>query len=160
MELNKTGGVLTNDQCVVGGTVTYGGTLTVTGLGGAYAPGDTFQLFNAGARAGSFSTINLPAHVTWNTSNLGVNGTISVVSVTPPAITSSTSLGAGGFQLSFNGPAGNTYRVLAQTNVTAAPIATQWAPIATNLFGPSGAATFTDVNATNFPLRFYLISVP
>jgi len=160
LEVDKSSGSATNDQVAVGGTITYGGTLTVTGLGGAYAPGDTFKLFNASSYVGSFSAFNLPVGVVWNTSNLGINGTITVVSVSSPAISAATSLGASGFQLNFSGPAGNTYRVLTQTNPAASTISAMWTPIVTNLFGTSGTATFTDLAATNFPQRYYLISVP
>jgi hypothetical protein len=76
---------LTNDSVIVGGTVTYGGTLTVN-ASNALVAGDTFTLFRAGAISGSFTTINLPtltAGLSW-VNNLLVNGTISVTAGTPP----------------------------------------------------------------------------
>ena len=54
----------------------------MTNLAGTLALGNTFTLFSASLYAGSFSTINLPtlpAGLSWNTSKLVVNGSISVV---------------------------------------------------------------------------------
>jgi fibronectin-binding autotransporter adhesin len=155
MEISKVSGT-TNDQ-VVATNVTYGGTLTVSGVGGAYVPGDIFKLFAATTYvASSFSTINLPVGVTWDTSQLGVDGTIRVVSVTRPQIGAITPGGGGSFQLSFSGPAGNNYRVWANTNL----ISANWTLITNGLFGASGTATVLDTTATNYPARFYRVSVP
>ena len=62
--------------------VTYGGTLTVSNLGGSLAQGDTYTLFNAGGYSGGFSHFNmpaLPAGLSWDVSQLTVNGSITVV---------------------------------------------------------------------------------
>ncbi len=158
MEVSKTGGVTNNDQ-VVTTNVTYGGTVTVTGTGGAFVAGDTFKLFAAGTYGGSFSTINLPTNVVWNTTQLGANGTIQVVSVSSPNITGGLNTSTN-FQVSFSGPAGNNYRVWASTNVAATPITNTWTVIASGLINGTGSATIADNTATNYPVRFYLISVP
>jgi len=159
MEVGKIGSTATNDQ-VVATNITYGGTLTVTGIGGAFAANDTFKLFSSGSYGGSFTTLNLPVGTTWDTSRLAIDGTIKVLSVVRPQFSSITSTN-GAFQLSFSGPAGNSYRVWANTNVAARPIATTWSLLVSNgLFATSGTAAFTDTAATNFPARFYLISVP
>ncbi len=98
--------------------------------------------------------------MTWNTTQLGVNGTIQVVSVAPPQFTGVTFTN-GSIQLAFSGPAGNSYRIWANTNVVAAPITNTWTLLVTNgLFNANGNATFTDVTAANFPMRFYRVSVP
>ena len=59
LRLNVTGGLPTNDLVVVGGNVSYGGTLTISNLttdGTALAPTNTFQLFNvAGGWSGNFN---------------------------------------------------------------------------------------------------------
>jgi autotransporter-associated beta strand protein len=73
------------DKLVVvsgGGTVAYGGTLTVANLGAALQVNDTFDLFDADAFSGSFTSMTLPslaAGLAWDTSQLTVNGTIKVV---------------------------------------------------------------------------------
>ncbi|MES2924686.1 MAG: Calx-beta domain-containing protein [Verrucomicrobiota bacterium] len=84
-ELNKTGATLTNDRVQGLTGVTYGGTLNITATGDALAAGNTFTLFNATSYSGLFTTINLPAlgaGLAWNTNQLVVNGTVSVVPVT------------------------------------------------------------------------------
>ena len=82
MELGKAGTTLSNDKVQGLTTVTYGGTLEVISTGPtALAAGDSFQLFSAAARTGSFATINLPplaAGLVWNTSGLATSGTIVV----------------------------------------------------------------------------------
>lgn len=82
MELGKTGATLSNDKVQGLTTVTYGGTLEVVSNGpAALAAGDSFQLFSATTRAGSFATINLPplaSGLVWNSSNLATSGTIVV----------------------------------------------------------------------------------
>jgi autotransporter-associated beta strand protein len=81
MELNKTGGTLTNDLVKGVSTLTYGGTLTVTASGTALAENDSFNLFDATTFAGSFTTLtlpSLPACLVWDTSKLSVDGTIKV----------------------------------------------------------------------------------
>ncbi|MFD0895723.1 autotransporter-associated beta strand repeat-containing protein [Luteolibacter ambystomatis] len=84
MEIAKTGTTLTADKLTGLTTVTYGGTLQVASLGpDALAAGDTFQLFSATSRAGSFATLSLPAlasGLAWDTSALASTGSITVVS--------------------------------------------------------------------------------
>ena len=87
MGIAKSGSTLTSDLVQGVTTLTYGGVLNVTATGGAIAGGDSWDLFNATAFAGVFSSVNLPTltgGLTWNTSQLAVNGTISVNSVPEP----------------------------------------------------------------------------
>ena len=101
MEINHTSG--TSDTVQGISTITFGGTLTVNNLAGTLAAGDTFTLFSAGTYSGNFSSINLPSltpGLLWNTSNLTVNGSITVVSqvvtsiLVAPATAGVGSLGA------------------------------------------------------------------
>ncbi len=67
------------------GAITYGGTLIVTNIGGRLQAGDTFTLFSGGGlSAGTFGAIQLPNYYTWDTSQLGVNGSVRVTAVLPP----------------------------------------------------------------------------
>jgi fibronectin-binding autotransporter adhesin len=89
-QIDKTGGVLTNDQLIVG-SVIYGGTLEVTATGAPLTAGDSFQLFSAVPLnyAGSFSNFILPAltgSLNWDLSNLGVDGMITVVDYAPTPV--------------------------------------------------------------------------
>ncbi len=81
IEINKT--TLARDQLNALNTLTYGGTLVVTNLGGTLTNGDSFKIFNAGSYAGSFATSNLPPlapDLLWNTATLNTSGTLGVVS--------------------------------------------------------------------------------
>ncbi|MEK7949358.1 Ig-like domain-containing protein [Luteolibacter sp. Y139] len=95
MELGKTGVTLSNDKVLGLTTVTYGGTLEVVSNGpAALAAGDSFQLFSATTRSGSFATINLPvlaSGLVWNTSGLATSGTI-VVRALPLAVDDSATI--------------------------------------------------------------------
>jgi hypothetical protein len=66
-------------------------------------------------------------------------------------------LGAGGFQLTFSGPAGQTYQVLASDSPVAPPSA--WAVVSTGTFGGTNVI-FTDSDAANHPGSFYVIKSP
>ncbi|MDB6122954.1 MAG: Autotransporter-associated beta strand repeat protein [Pedosphaera sp.] len=85
MELDKANSQ-TNDKLVsVTGTITYGGTLVVTNIGSTLQAGDTFQLFPGAATFGSvnLATTDAGGNVyAWN-NNVGVNGSITVATVTP-----------------------------------------------------------------------------
>ena len=74
------------------GTLTQGGTLTVTNAGAALQLGDSFLIFSAASYAGSFSATNLPAltsGLVWS-NRLSVNGSLIVVTSTTPTIISGT----------------------------------------------------------------------
>jgi hypothetical protein len=78
--LKITNGLNADKIVLSSGTLTYGGTLTVTNLG-TLSGGEVFTLFSAPGYAGAFSATNLPAlgaGLNWLTGNLGVNGSISV----------------------------------------------------------------------------------
>ena len=97
MEINKT--TSTSDLVQGLSCVTYGGTLSVTNLAGTLAPGDTFTLFSASSYAGSFATFNLPAlaaGLSWNTSKLTVDGSISVMKYATTVTTTAATGAYGG----------------------------------------------------------------
>lgn len=83
LRLSKSGSTLTNDLIVNVAGITYGGALTVTASGDPLAAGDSFKLFSTtGTYGGSFAVLNLPAlsgGLMWDTSALGVNGSIAVI---------------------------------------------------------------------------------
>jgi autotransporter-associated beta strand protein len=118
--ISKTGGTLTNDL-VKGMTgtasVTYGGTLRVTNItsdANTLGAGDSFTLFTktSGSYGGGFASYDLPpldAGLSWDKSQLTVNGTLTVVNyVATPT---------------FNPPAGGYASALSVT-ITAEPGAT------------------------------------
>jgi hypothetical protein len=79
----------TNDVVRGMNTITYGGTLTVTNLGGTLVAGDSFKLFNAGSCSGAFASLS-PATpgpgLVWNTNTLAIDGTLRIAAAVPPAI--------------------------------------------------------------------------
>ena len=150
---------LTNDTVKVSGTLTEGGTLNISLIGGAsLASGDNFKLFNAGNYAGTFSSYVLPplnSGLVWNTNTLKISGTLSVVVLTPPVIS--------GIQISSNklvisGAGGVNswpYLVLSATNLGAA----QWTPVATNHFDVSGGFIITNAFDPNQPQTFFKLQL-
>lgn len=129
MEINKT--AATNDAVVGLTTVNYGGTLVLRNLAGKLAPGDTFTLFGATSRVGSFASIvsETPGQtVTWNTNQLAANGTVSVASAVPAPVTL-TSVASGG-TITLSWPTNQVgWQLQAQTNSLAVGIATNWAMV-------------------------------
>jgi autotransporter-associated beta strand protein len=110
----------TNDMVVGLSSVTYGGTLLITNVSSVLLTnGATFKLFDAAARSGSFDNVvsRTPNQiVTWDTSRLPVDGTITVVqsiSTQPPNITAIPSGGV----LAISWPADHLgWRLLGETN--------------------------------------------
>jgi autotransporter-associated beta strand protein len=120
MELNKAAG--TNDSIVGLSSISYGGTLTATNLGGPLAVNDTFVLFGSapGSYFGAFETFDLPTLPTglvWDTSGLLVDGSIKVVAPTLNVMNNGTSL-----DFSW---AGN-FKLQAQTNSLSIGISNNW----------------------------------
>jgi autotransporter-associated beta strand protein len=158
MAINKGTTPFSARLIVASGTLTFGGALVVTNLGGnALAGDDTFTLFSAPSYAGAFSTLTLPglsSSLRWNTNSLGVNGTITV-SDTRPAITN-MSMGAdrNSFTLAGTGTAGQAYVLLTASNLP--PPA--WLPVLTNAADINGLFSFTDLQVSTHAQRFYRIS--
>ena len=155
IELNKALG--TNDQLRVTGTLACSGTLLVTNLSGTLAAGDSFKIFNATSYSGSFTTYALPALGTglaWNTTNLTLNGTLSVIVTAKPQFSSLAQQGDGNFQFSGTGAAGVTYELDAATNLFS-PVA--WLFVMNTIADQSGYFQLVDLQATNFSQRFYRI---
>ena len=122
-------------------SIMYGGALVVTNAGATLQVGDTFTLFSgSGLNSGAFSPITLPSQYTWDTSNLGVNGTIKVTGVTaPPSISTVdfSTLASGYITLNaINGTPNGQVNVLTSTNL-AAPVSS-WTLVAGGAFDNSG----------------------
>jgi autotransporter-associated beta strand protein len=123
MELNRTNGQTADELVSTTGTITGGGTLTVTNLGPALQAGDTFQLFNR--PVGGFVTVNLPSAgpgLGW-ANNLANNGTLAVVSTASPSLLTQI---AGG-DLTLTWPADHAgWRLQVQTNSITEGLGTNW----------------------------------
>ncbi len=157
MELDKANA--TNDVLQAGTNLVYGGTLALTNVSGALAPGDSFKLFSAANYTGAFT--NFVPHVAgsglgWDTNQLTTNGILSVV-LTPPVITNTAAVGLNLVIAGTNGMPTNTYYVLASTNVSL-PL-TNWVRIGTNLFDAAGNFVFTNVFDRSLPHQFFLLQL-
>ena len=148
MELNRTNAPATNDLLVVTGTLTGGGTLTVTNLGPALVAGDTFKLFSQPVTG--FTSISLPSGYIWTT-NLASNGSItvqSVVSSTPPTLSVSQS----GNSLNFTWTDAS-FHLQSQTNLLNAGLSTNWS----NFPGGGSSPVNITINPAN-PAVFFRLS--
>ncbi len=148
-----------NDGLSAGGTLTYGGTLTLTNISAPLAAGNSFTLFGASAYTGSFAPI-VPATpgpgLAWNTNNLTVNGSISVVSAAAPA-PHFTKIGITGTTLTIQGTNGtsNGQYVLLQSTNLALPL-NLWSPALTNSFDSNGNFNLsTNIVSPNNAREFY-----
>jgi hypothetical protein len=158
-KLNNT----TNDVLSVGGAVTYGGTLTLTNISATpLAGGKSFKLFNAGGGySGAFASIvtkpPLAVGLAWNTNNLAVNGTLSVLSVVGPLRLSSIQVNGTTLTITAtNGLAGGQFVLLQSTNL-ALPLA-QWTSVLTNNFDGTGSLNLsTNILNPNNPSEFYIL---
>ena len=137
MEISKLNGVLSSDILRTTGTLTYGGALTVVVLANApaFAPGDTFRLFDAPAYAGSFASMNLPAltpGLVWNTTRIAIDGTIRVAffDITPPMIICPANLTVA---CSADVPAANFAGGSATDNIDAVPVVTHVGDVSTGV---------------------------
>ena len=83
--------------------------------------------------------------------------TLTVIYQSPNIVGGQMILGAGGFQLTFTGPSGQTYEVLASNDVTVPQ--SEWTVVGTGTFSGSNV-NFTDPDAANHPHRFYAIESP
>lgn len=108
--------------------------------------GNRFVLFSAPLVGGGTLAIT-GGGVTW-TNNLALDGSISVLSLTPPPPPPSPSIvaaSASGGNLVFsgtNGTVGGTYYVITTTNI-ALPLA-DWTAVSTNTFGIGGVFSVTN----------------
>lgn len=155
MEINSTNSP-TSDR-LVATNISFVGTLTVTNIGPSLLGGETFQLFS-GTLIGAFATTNLPTlapGLSWVTTNLNVNGTLSVVgSIIPPQVGAITVAGTTNIISGTGGVPNGTYYVLFSTNVTLPLV--QWTRLATNTFAADGSFSYTNTAAAD-ALRFYTV---
>ena len=155
--INRTG-VATNDSVRGLQTVALDGTLTVT-LTGSVLGGEVFKLFDATsygvANFNAFALPALPSTMAWDTTKLTTDGTLRVIGGTMK-IGNTTRLLDGNFQFDATGWTNQNYRVLATTNVST-PLS-NWVQVGSGT--TTGVFTFTDLDATNYPQRYYRVVAP
>jgi hypothetical protein len=79
---------------------------------------------------------------------------VTVLSAAPKLIFNPTNSLAKGFQFSFQTLTNSTWRIETSSNLTT------WLSLQTIVVGTNGTLLFTDLLATNFPLRFYRAVLP
>jgi autotransporter-associated beta strand protein len=126
LEISKNAG--TNDLVTGATSIAYGGTLVIKNLGGVLAVNDTFKLFNAAAYSGSFSAVVSQVYgqtVTWDLSNLTVDGTVRVASAVAAPVTLNPLVSGGTLNLSW--PLDQIgWRLEVQTNSLAVGLSANW----------------------------------
>jgi autotransporter-associated beta strand protein len=138
-------------------SVAYGGTLSLTNLGGTLAPGDSFKIFNASTYSGSFSAVTPAAPGTglvWDLSQLTNTGTVKVLKPSPVISTFSLS-GLNLVVAGSNGGPGGTYWLLGSSNLNLP--ASNWMVIATNAFDSNGGFIYTNPIDPSAPQFFYML---
>jgi rhamnogalacturonan endolyase len=152
---------MTNNMAKIWGTIAENGGLSVSNSGvAAFTAGDHFKLFDAAGYSGAFTSYVLPTlgnGLQWSTSRLNVDGSLGVISTTPPLITQAAATGSSFILTGSGGTPNWSYYVLATTNVTL-PTA-QWAILATNTFGPTGSFAYTNLVDPGVPQLFLRIQV-
>jgi len=122
------------------------------------------------AYTATFATVEVGTNIAVTVGGLSLTGSAAanytlnpptglMADILPPLtpVLTGISMGSEGWQLSFSGPAEQSYQVLATDDLTL-PL-NQWTVLAGGTFG-SGTMTFTDSSAINLPHRFYLIVSP
>src|SRR5208283_2602391 len=146
-----------NDQFTGQTSVAYGGTLTVTNLGGTLTTNDTFTLFTPGASASNFA--NIVGSPGSGLKYTFTNGILSVaIGIKPVPHITSISLSGTTLTISgTNGAADGQYVLLGSTNVALA--LTNWTPLLTNYFDGSGNINLsTNIVNLVLPQEFYILS--
>jgi hypothetical protein len=129
-----------------------GGTIELVNYGPAYAIGDRFYLFaNADGTHRALSdavmvTVQGPGVTSWDTSQLGVNGSVAVQSVVAPSTEQITAAKSGAsFNLSWPA-AWLGVHLQSQTNTLATGLGTNWVNIAGSDAGNSFNAPLVNTN--------------
>ena len=157
--MNINAGTVTCDRVAGMPALTYGGTLTVTNLGGTVALGQSYQLFSAVNYSGSFAATNLPvlSGLAWNWNP--ASGTLSVISgvaTNPTNLTATVSSGS----LKLSWPADHTgWRLLVQTNHLLTGISSNtndWGTVA----GSAATNQMTIPIDVTKPTEFYRLAYP
>jgi hypothetical protein len=154
---------LTSDTVHVLGTLIYGGTLSVTNLGGTLVPGDSFNLFYASSFAGAFSALNPPTPgpgLLWNTNMLVVDGTLRVQTdaLQSPALSSSVGTGGNIVFAGVNGTPYGGWSLWSTTNLSL-PL-NNWHLEITGSFDVNGAFAYTNLLNPGVPAAYFVIRQP
>lgn len=131
MKVNSSAG--TSDLVTGLDSVTYGGQLVISNLGGSFATNQSFKLFDAATYSGSFAGIqpaNPGSGLAWDTNSLAVDGTLKVVAGGINLDKINLGFAVSGGQIEISWPADKTGMTLeAMTNSLAIGYSTNWFPV-------------------------------
>jgi len=151
MEVNRASAP-NSDHLNVSGTLTAGGTLAVTNIGGALQANDTFPLFSGGVSGFTVSlpTTDLVNAVTYTWQNdVAANGSVKVLTVTPlTPPTLGVSRAGNNLNFSWSGP----FKLQSQTNSLSVGVSTNWSDYP----GGSTSPVSVTINPTNPSVFFRL----
>lgn len=163
LQIDKSGGVRTNDLVSASGAIFYGGTLKVTDIGtDVLSAGDRFFLFNATPYIGAFTTLNLPllaSGLSWR-NNLAVDGSIEVTTavVSTPGFSAINRTGTNIVFTGTNGTPNANFGLLTATNV-ALP-SSNWVVVLTNHFDAFGRFQITNPVTPADRQRYFQLLTP
>lgn len=134
------------------------GAFNVT-LNNGYIPtnGTTFSLFSSASNTGTFSSLGLPAAVSWQASYGTTNFTL-VAGNAKPQFGKYTRLGTNLIFSGLGGSPGSNYVVLTSTNPML-PL-TSWTALTTNVFNSAGDFAFTNAINPGKPRQFFMFKTP
>ncbi|HVU27215.1 MAG TPA: LamG-like jellyroll fold domain-containing protein [Verrucomicrobiae bacterium] len=149
----------TNDIIQAGGNITYGGTLNLVNISGtSLAAGNSFQIFNAANRLGSFASISPTtpgSGLAWDTNQLS-SGIVNVVASSSKPVVNNIQIVNNSLILSGSGGTANgAFSVVTSTNL-ATPL-TNWISVLTTNFDSSGNFNVTNSITPGVSQQFYSI---
>jgi autotransporter-associated beta strand protein len=153
--VSKNGSVLTNGMLRAASTFNPGGTLIVTNIGpDALVLSNSFRILNVNVfGAGNFAATDLPPlslGLGWNTSQLKVSGTITVVA-TEPVVPPALGVAAAGGLLTLSWPtAYTTYTLQMQTNAPSIGLGTNWVNVTSGVVSNSYTVTINPADGAAF----------
>jgi hypothetical protein len=155
LAIDRTAGTATYGKAAGATSATFGGTLTVTSLGGTFQAGDTFTLFSAAGYSGNFAATNLPAlsglNWSWNPA-AGTLAVVSPVNLTPTNISFSLS----GSELTLSWPVSHTgWTLQAQTNSLSTGLSGTWFDITSSITTNSVTVNVDPAQPTVFYRLFH-----
>ena len=142
----------------VGASAILAGAFNAT-LNNGYVPtnGTTFNVLTYGSFTGSFSSLGLPAAVSWQPYYGSTNFAL-VVGGPKPQFGSFNLYGTNMIFNGTGGTAGSNYVMLASTNL-ALPLIS-WTALTTNIFDGSGQFHYTNYVSPSKPRQFFIFKLP
>ena len=149
-------GLTTGTYFQFGLTTSYGGRTTTNSVGAGSLAVLTSTVLN-NLSPGTLYHFTAVATNNAGTTN-GSDLTFTTVAIPPSLLRNVTRLGNGSLQFTFTNAPGQSFTVLASTNLSVPT--TNWTVLGPAIEGPAGAFQFNDPQATNNARRFYRVRWP